>query len=349
MNKKYIEMSKIVPLSVKSSTIFLFIILTLISCNEKQNIEHLIFKNGIPFKPDSEKPYSGTIFKLDKNGKIEFEGKILDGKQHGEWKFYENNLIKTINNYNLGIKDGESISYDQIGDVIIKENYKNGKENGKFISYWSKDIIQNESQYENGRKVGKWIGYNMQSIKLYEINYINGTIDLPISRFWHDNGKLKCEFKKLDTEKYEQTYFYDNGNVKEIIRYSLENYPKVEDDFRVRFMSGINGTPKGNTLITEWEINPDHFILNREYYNMNGKIEKVIKYFYPNFGVVKKRYYNNEIEIYDDVESYTEIFDPNGIIIEKCAKTKGGELGCVGKSTYNEQPTSYLELITNSN
>jgi hypothetical protein len=54
---------------------FFTFLLFILSCNnERQNVEHLIFKNKLAFKPDSEKPYTGKVFRLNRKGNIEFEG-----------------------------------------------------------------------------------------------------------------------------------------------------------------------------------------------------------------------------------------------------------------------------------
>ena len=71
-----------------------------------------VWKDGLVYAPDSDKPYSGKVVvyydnKQKDNKQKKYEGTYKDGKPDGEWfEYYENGKLGSLTIY----EDGESWS-----------------------------------------------------------------------------------------------------------------------------------------------------------------------------------------------------------------------------------------------
>ena len=82
-------------------------LLLIVGCSKPIDDESLIDRGGVKYQQDSQKPYSGKVFRLYDTGENKNEGIYKDGKLEGLFtQWYEN-----------GQKKGEG-------------KYKNGKGNG---------------------------------------------------------------------------------------------------------------------------------------------------------------------------------------------------------------------------
>src|SRR5688572_12498032 len=134
----------------------------LLSCKpEKQNIEHLIFKGEIAFKPDSDKPYTGEVFGLDDDGQIYEEGFYKNGKRDGKFKkFYElasgEETPKLEEEYSFknGLKDGEAKHFFRNGKIFSLEAFKNGELDGMQKTFFENGDLESERRFTNGKPEG---------------------------------------------------------------------------------------------------------------------------------------------------------------------------------------------------
>lgn len=79
-----------------------------------------LYSNGVEIPMKHESYYE--------NGQLESNIYFLGGKQVGEWKyFYSNGQIKLIQNWDNGLRDGESILYDESGNILGKKIYSKGE------------------------------------------------------------------------------------------------------------------------------------------------------------------------------------------------------------------------------
>ena len=101
------------------------------------NIETLEERHGIIYSKDLDKPYSGPVFSLHKNGKIDREGSYLNGLKHGLW-----------------------IGYWSNGNKQFEGNYIDGKEHG-LITNW----------YETGGSKFQEFFYDSSKISIDYIFY----------------------------------------------------------------------------------------------------------------------------------------------------------------------------------
>ena len=70
------------------------------------------------------------------NGLIQTQGYYSNGKRIGKWKSYDNTgSIKSIINYNSGLRDGVSESFWENGKIKVRSSYVNGILHGRWDSY----------------------------------------------------------------------------------------------------------------------------------------------------------------------------------------------------------------------
>ncbi|WP_407523410.1 hypothetical protein PDL71_17085 [Lacibacter sp. MH-610] len=311
--------------------IYLAFLFLLISCStEKQNIEHLIFKNEIAFKPDSDKPYTGAVFQLKNNGKIDFEGYFANGKKDGEFITYgENELIKEKENYKDGKRHGESLSYYETGELWNKKSYINDHEDGLFERYDENGNKIFEGSYSKGFEIGKhkyWFE-NGNQIRL-ELEYSEGLIIIESVKEYYIEGKIKSEFKRLAKNHFEMIEYHLNGNIKHYLKYLYES---DACGIGCRFFTFTNSA----TIHTQGvSFDIGSFFTKKiddEYFkNESGKIIEMTKHFYPNYGSVSKKNYFGKTDINDGVTRYSEYFDNDGMLIKKCVRYYWtAELDCV--------------------
>ena len=134
-----------------------------------------------------------TIFYNQNNNKVS-EGKVVDKKFEGKWKYYHEDspLIMTEEfyldgklegtrkvyyksgkiaeetNYKNGIKEGQYRNYAENGIVLEESNYVNGEYDGITIFRSAENKITGKGLYKNGKKVGIW--KILQKDKLVDVN-----------------------------------------------------------------------------------------------------------------------------------------------------------------------------------
>lgn len=311
----------------------LFIFITLfffISCNtEKQNVEHLIIKNKQAFKPDSDKPYTGQVFKLNKKGKKAFEGYLKDGKPNGEFIFYdENEAIEKKENYKNGEKDGEFVEYFKDGKLRHIKHYKEGKEDGKFENYKNNGNKIYEGYYSDGLEIDKHTYWFTDGSQIQvEFEYDNGTIKIETVKEYYQDGKIKTTFDRLSKNNYKMKEYFANGKIKHEVNFLYDSYEGEKD--KSSFYIHLVGSQSESTVAFDLGKSVNEFFGEEMVYDENGRVVNKTIFFYPNQGVISRKYYNGNSSIYDNVTSYTEHYNDQGLIIKKCADTKSGSLSCV--------------------
>lgn len=130
---------------------------------------------------------------LSQAGKVISEGQMLNQKRIGTWKYYHNNSDKLmmIEHYELGVLDGEKLTYYDSGKLAEEVNYRQGEIHGKKLLFSEKGVILEDLTYENGELHGPAKFYNGKGELLSEGNYKRDKH----SGIWryYENGKLKEE------------------------------------------------------------------------------------------------------------------------------------------------------------
>ena len=94
-------------------------LLLIVGCSKPINEETLIEKGGLLYEVNGQKPYTGDVFELYKDGSRKNTGSLKGGRYNGliiSW--YENGQLKYTGNYvdPIDYFDPEDYYYDEDGD-----------------------------------------------------------------------------------------------------------------------------------------------------------------------------------------------------------------------------------------
>ena len=113
------------------------------SVKEPVNRETLIDSSGLLYGVSRQKPYTGDVFELNKDGGRKYSGLIKGGRQDKLWTYLHSNGQKEKEGTFIdGKEDGQWTFWHNNGQKKKVGNYKNGKSDGKW-TYW----------YDNGREI----------------------------------------------------------------------------------------------------------------------------------------------------------------------------------------------------
>ena len=120
------------------------------------------------------------------------EGKVVDKKFEGEWKYYHFNSpeIMTLEFYKNGKLEGIRKVYYRNGVIAEETTYVNGEKNGSYKSYAENGVVLEESIYKNGQYEGKAIFRNGTNNVVSEGIFKNGK-KVGIWKVADKNGELK--------------------------------------------------------------------------------------------------------------------------------------------------------------
>ncbi|SNW62681.1 Hypothetical protein ORPV_777 [Orpheovirus IHUMI-LCC2] len=182
-------------------------------------------------------------------------------KKTGKWEgkcvaVYVNSGNKGVCKYKDGERNGIYTLVDKNGKTLIKGKYINGKKEGKFIEHKDPYFIPNEGahlkfdviRYKNGIANGKCYCYKYDEYGDKIITDVYRKLD----------GKLEGKYRK----------YYDNGNKKEIIKYSNN---KINGKKRTYHHNGI----RRSTTIYYYDKKHGKYVK----YGKKGNIVKEGRYF----------------------------------------------------------------------
>ena len=175
------------------------------------NLSTLVERNGIKYKVNSQKPFSGRFIGYeDEFGFCVAEaGSFKNGLPHGAYESYE----------------GCGIAYSE------KINYKNGLEHGDYILY-EEGYLAMEGQVYNGLMEGEWKGYDYGLLSWTEV-YDNDELQSYVLFEYHDNGQIALKEYFNSSEKLDgiSEAYHSNGQLKSKIQYKDGNVIKVIEKF----------------------------------------------------------------------------------------------------------------------
>ena len=120
----------------------LLLLLLIVGCSKLIDEPSLIEKDGVVYLPQSDKPYSGDVSKLDNFGKTLLKGTHKNGKKDGLWTWwYENGEKKNEGTFKNGQENGLHRWWYENGQKSKEGTYKDGKQ-VELVTSW----------YENGQK-----------------------------------------------------------------------------------------------------------------------------------------------------------------------------------------------------
>ena len=154
---------------MKNKVLVAFFSIFIFGCSQDVNEFDLKNENGIWLKND--KPYTGNVYRILKNNKINL-GKIKNGKKEGPWT--------------------------EFGRLIFRTGqYKNGKRVGEWNGWYEDSSKAYSGSYENDLKTGEWNGWSQNGYNTYKGKYNKGKKDSSWY-YWFENGQLS------DSGKYKE-------------------------------------------------------------------------------------------------------------------------------------------------
>ena len=140
---------------MKHTLLIITALMLVVGCSKEPiNIDELVKKGDIFYTKDTNKPYSGPVFSLYKNGQKGYEGIFKDGEQDGKWtSWWRNGQKESERTYKYGEKDGLETWWYENGQKEKETTYKDGYGDGLW-TYW----------YENGQKMVEGTYKNGESI-----------------------------------------------------------------------------------------------------------------------------------------------------------------------------------------
>ncbi len=94
--------------------------------------------------------YTGSVINTDENGSVVFSGYIQDGVKHKTWISYE------------------------AGDTVSIENYNLGKKEGEWKTFYANNLVDHHGVYTNNAMDGKWFFYDLNGNQTKTIDYQSG-------------------------------------------------------------------------------------------------------------------------------------------------------------------------------
>ena len=117
---------------MKKTLLIILPLLLIVGCSKPINENSLIDRNGVKYQQDSQKPYSGKVFRLFYNGEKKLEGSYKNGKEDGLWT-----------------------EWNKSGRKIFEGNYKDGKEHGLYTRWWDDEQKMMELTYKDGKMISR--------------------------------------------------------------------------------------------------------------------------------------------------------------------------------------------------
>ena len=238
------------------------------------------------YKTNIYQLYTGKCVTCFKNGQLESQVSIVNGKQDTIINYYESGCNQSKLFYVMGKLEGEAILYyDSTGNKTQIENFKGGIRNGIKITFEnnsSNDTISYINYKNNlldGVKKEFYPNNKPRRIAEYSIGLQNGS-----QKTYSNSGKLELDISFKNGKKHGTWhYYFDSG-----LEAKLESWSE----------GLMNGEFK--------ELDEKGLILTQEFYKKNIPIEKHIQN-YP-----------------DGKPKHITIFDKKGNIIEETSFDESG-------------------------
>ena len=184
----------------------------------KMDIDNLIDRGGLLYKPNDNRPYTGSVFGFYENGNEKINGRCRNGQKNGKWTWrnkegfkdssgtyingvrngrwtywYENGQKEKDGIYKRGVKNGQWTLWLHDGKEISKIIYKHGKIwNGKWTYLYDNGRKSGEGIFREGIPDGQWVFYYDNGAKKAEGFFTDGKQD-GVWIFWYKNGDKRLE------------------------------------------------------------------------------------------------------------------------------------------------------------
>ncbi len=209
---------------------------------------------------------------VNKSGKMEAKGQLVNGAPTGDWEYYDNNgTIREKGTHKKNKRHGLWISYSKKGDIYMKTIYKNGKKEGEEVTFYKGGEIQRVYQFTGGKKEG-------------------------VQKFYYENGKLYTSVPYTDNEIHGISTTYSQSG--QLISSKPYKNGVPNGQFVTFHESGKQSTKttyKDGKIIGESiSYHPSGIIKHKSQYNDKGKPVGEWIYYNKDGSISTKRTYDLE-------------------------------------------------------
>jgi antitoxin component YwqK of YwqJK toxin-antitoxin module len=231
--------------------------------------------------------YTGSCISCYRNGIVENQIKILNGKQDSVGlSYFESGCPQSKMTFVLGIMDGPTVFFfDSTGRKEIEQNFKMGKKEGKFISFQNNeknDTLKIET-YKNDKLDGMKKEFFENGKVKRIVYYKNGLPDGSHKQFSFD-GKLMVDIGFKEGKNHGSwTYYFDDSKVA-----NIQNWNKgiKNGEFKTLDNKGLilkqeffkKGVPEGKHIENYEDGNSKHVTIY-----LKGEV--IEEYSFDNYGV----------------------------------------------------------------
>lgn len=153
--------------------------------------------------------YHGEYTLRDEEGNLRNKGMCEYGKKVGLWTWWHANgkLLQQVYYVDDKIEDGDSVTFDQDGHVILMVRFQNGKMNGLVKEFYASGQLKGCGNMLDGKKHG-----------IYKQYFENGQVSSK-TEYDHDYGRQRITYhpSEVDTEPMKHEQF----------NYNLQNDPET--------------------------------------------------------------------------------------------------------------------------
>lgn len=290
---------------------------------------------------DTTQVYSDVKIKNDEStikfhyadGEISGEGNYLEGKKHGEWKYYHLNGYNYYSeNYKNGTLNGKVNYYYPDNSLMSFEMYSDNIKDGEYEYYHRNSKLSTQGRFKASNQEGTWKYYNsFGNLSVIEY-YVKGKPH-GYQTYYFSDGRLGMEVLYKDGIRNKFTIYDTLGTIVDVDE--LENgngtVNQLAFDGKLRTVSNYkNGYLNGKHIVyyADQSIEEEYIYVNdmenglyRNYfrngkvqsegkfvlgkregewkvYYKNGNLKNIINYYNDNYqGEYKHYYFNGNIEI----------------------------------------------------
>ena len=134
------------------------------------------------------------------------------GQREGVWSdYHENGIIKYEGKFINGKEVGVFKYYDYSGNIAIKLNYLDAGVTSTAILYYPNGSIKSQGNYFHQKKNDVWIYYNSLGQKIFKEHYLRGVLNGEVI-YYHDNNLISEKYMYINGVKHGgASIFYSSG------------------------------------------------------------------------------------------------------------------------------------------
>ncbi len=146
---------------MKSKLIIIFSMLLMLSCNTEKDIHDLKLIEGVAYlKNNPSRPYTGKVAYYSKDKKLIMEGNYYNGIKEGDWIYFDDvGNITSKSNFSEG-KLIKETRFDIAGNIIFSQLSNDNGRTLKFKEFDPNGNLRKTGTFIEGDKYGKWITYD---------------------------------------------------------------------------------------------------------------------------------------------------------------------------------------------